>query len=115
MLIQERMKHTVISASGFSLTKRERYLLLRRHALHLKYEEAVTLYADTDMPLKAIAGKCGVPVGGLGSYLRRYWALMTLSLSLAAGCSPAGGNAPSAPAAETAAAEGGAETRSHRR
>ena len=78
MLIQERMKHTMISASGFSLTKRERYLLLRRHALHLKYEEAVTLYADTDMPLKAIAGKCGVPVGGLGSYLRRYWRELVL-------------------------------------
>ena len=78
MLIQERMKHTVISASGFSLTKRERYLLLRRHALHLKYEEAVTLYTDTDMPLKAIAGKCGVPVGGLGSYLRRYWRELVL-------------------------------------
>ena len=31
-----------------NLTGRERVALLRRHALHLKYSQAVEFYADTD-------------------------------------------------------------------
>ena len=61
-----------------TLTNREKSVLLRRHALHQKYEKAVTLYADTDMPLKAIAEKCEVSAGGLKSYLRRYWRELVL-------------------------------------
>ena len=60
------------------LSNREQSLLLRRHALRQKYEEAVALYADTDMPLKAIAEKCDVTAGGLKSYLRRYWRELVL-------------------------------------
>ena len=56
-----------------SLTKREKSVVQRRQALHKKYEEAVKLYAETDKPLKEIAEICNVSVGGLGSYLRRYW------------------------------------------
>lgn len=56
-----------------SLTKREKSVVQRRLALHKKYEEAVKLYAETDKPLKEIAEICNVSVGGLGSYLRRYW------------------------------------------
>lgn len=37
------------------LSGRERALILHRHALHCKYEKAVALYADTDMPMKDIA------------------------------------------------------------
>lgn len=47
--------------------------LKRRHILHCKYEEAVALYADTELSLREIAAKCQVSLGGLGSYLRRYW------------------------------------------
>lgn len=60
------------------LSGRERALILHRHALHCKYEKAVALYADTDMPMKDIAKECGVSVGGLGSYLRRYWRELVL-------------------------------------
>lgn len=48
------------------LTNRQKVVLLRRHALHCKYEKAVELYADTDMSLSAIAEECNVPVGGWG-------------------------------------------------
>lgn len=61
-----------------SLTNRQKVVLLRRHALHCKYEKAVELYADTDMSLSAIAEECNVPVGGLGNYLRRYWRELVL-------------------------------------
>ena len=61
-----------------TLTNREKSSILRRHALHQKYERAVRLYADTDMPLKAIAKKCDVSAGGLKSYLRRYWRELVL-------------------------------------
>ena len=37
------------------LSGRERALILHRHALHCKYEKAMALYADTDMPMKDIA------------------------------------------------------------
>lgn len=60
------------------LSGRERALILHRHALHCKYEKAVALYADTDMPMKDIAKECGVSVGGLGCYLRRYWRELVL-------------------------------------
>lgn len=60
------------------LTPRQRSALLRRHALHQKYDKAVALYAETDMPLKTIATECHVSAGGLGSYLRRYWRELVL-------------------------------------
>lgn len=60
------------------LTKREKALVLKRHALHSKYEKAVALYADTDRTMKDIAKACNVPLGGLGSYLRRYWRELVL-------------------------------------
>lgn len=60
------------------ISGRERVVLLRRHALHCKYEKAVSLYADTDLTMKDIASQCGVTTGGLGSYLRRYWRELVL-------------------------------------
>ena len=60
------------------LSGRERALILHRHALHSKYEKAVALYADTDMPMKDIAKECKVSIGGLGCYLRRYWRELVL-------------------------------------
>lgn len=63
---------------AISLTNRQKVVLLRRHALHCKYEKAVELYAETDMSLSAIAEECNVPVGGLGNYLRRYWRELVL-------------------------------------
>lgn len=60
------------------LSGRERALILHRHALHCKYEKAVALYADTDMTMKNIAKECKVSIGGLGSYLRRYWRELVL-------------------------------------
>lgn len=69
---------TLDSNDILRLSNREKSALLRRHALHRKYEEAVALYADTDMPLKAIAEKCGVTAGGLRSYLHRYWRELVL-------------------------------------
>lgn len=55
------------------LSKKEKAALKRRHVLHLKYEEAVAMYADTSCPLREIAVKCGVSANALGNYLRRYW------------------------------------------
>ena len=63
---------------GKTLSERDKALILKRHALHCKYEKAVAIYADTDMPMKDIAKECGVSVGGLGSYLRRYWRELVL-------------------------------------
>lgn len=65
-------------SSVTDLSPKERSRLLRRHALHCKYAKAVELYADTDMPLCKIAATCGVSVGGLGNYLRRYWRELVL-------------------------------------
>lgn len=65
-------------SKAFSLTNKEKERLLRRHALHCKYEKAVELYADTDRTLAAIAKACQVSVGGLGNYLRRYWRELVL-------------------------------------
>lgn len=65
-------------AESVPLTKRQKAGLLKRYALHCKYGEAVELYADTDKPLAAIAEICQVSVGGLGSYLRRYWRELVL-------------------------------------
>ena len=73
-----------------SLSARERARLLRRHALHCKYARAVELYADTDMALGKIAEECGVSVGGLGQYLRRYWRELVLRRN---GMSAGGGDA----------------------
>lgn len=63
---------------GKTLSERDKALILKRHALHCKYEKAVAIYADTDMPMKDIAKECRVSVGGLGSYLRRYWRELVL-------------------------------------
>ena len=63
---------------GKTLSERDKALILKRHALHCKYEKAVAIYADTDMPMKDIAKECGVTVGRLGSYLRRYWRELVL-------------------------------------
>lgn len=66
------------SIVSITLSNREKAALQHRYALHQKYEKAVTLYADTDMSLKAIAQECDVTVGGLGGYLRRYWRELVL-------------------------------------
>ena len=55
------------------LSNQEKIALQRRYVLHCKYEEAVEMYADSKLPLCKIAVKCNVSLGGLGSYLRRYW------------------------------------------
>lgn len=61
-----------------ALSSREKARLQQRHALHLKYERAVDLYAETDKSLKDIADECGVSCGALGNYLRRYWRELVL-------------------------------------
>lgn len=63
---------------GKTLSERDKALILKRHALHCKYEKAVAIYADTDMPMKDIADECGVSCGALGNYLRRYWRELVL-------------------------------------
>lgn len=63
---------------GKTLSERDKALILKRHALHCKYEKAVAIYADTDMPMKDIAKECGVSCGALGNYLRRYWRELVL-------------------------------------
>lgn len=55
------------------LSNKEKIALQRRYVLHCKYEEAVEMYADSKLPLCKIAVKCNVSLGGLESYLRRYW------------------------------------------
>lgn len=55
------------------LSNKEKIALQRRYVLHCKYEEAVEMYADSKLPLCKIAVKCNVSLGGLGSYLQRYW------------------------------------------
>lgn len=55
------------------LSNKEKIALQRRYVLHCKYEETVEMYADSKLPLCKIAVKCNVSLGGLGSYLRRYW------------------------------------------
>lgn len=63
---------------GKTLSERDKALILKRHALHLKYGKAVDLYAETDKSLKNIADECGVSCGALGNYLRRYWRELVL-------------------------------------
>ena len=46
------------------LPAKERALLKKRHALHCKYEKAVTLYADTTLSTRIIALRCGVTYSG---------------------------------------------------
>lgn len=55
------------------LSARERSRIRQRYALHSKYEAAVTLYAETETPLRAIASTCNVNERALGVYLHRYW------------------------------------------
>lgn len=65
-------------ADADRLSPRERVQLQRRCELHRKYAEAVSLYADTELPLKEIARQTEVSLGGLGSYLRRHWRELVL-------------------------------------
>lgn len=67
------MKSESVSRDLGRLSNKEIIALRRRHALHVKYEEAVALYAETELPLREIAERCNVSLGGLGNYLRRYW------------------------------------------
>ena len=67
-----------MSTGSTFVSGRQRASLLRRHALHCKYEKAVKLYADTDMSVKDIAIECGHTAGALGNYLRRYWRELVL-------------------------------------
>lgn len=73
------MDASLCSDTGaIAFTSRQKSALIRRHALHCKYEKAVTLYANTGMTLKAIARECNVSEGGLSNYLRRYWRELVL-------------------------------------
>lgn len=72
------MSTSFLASIDTQLTNREKSVLLRRWALHGKYEKAVDLYADTDMTLKEIANECNVSVGGLSRYLCRYWRELVL-------------------------------------
>lgn len=67
-----------LTEGALQLSAKEKSVLLRRHALHCKYEKAVGLYADTNRTVKDIAKECGVSAGGLGCYLRRYWRELVL-------------------------------------
>lgn len=63
-----------LSTSDFELlSAKERARIRRRHTLHLKYEEAVNLYADTRIPVRTIAKECGINECALRVYLQRYW------------------------------------------
>lgn len=53
------------------LTPKQKANLKRKEAVRSKYEEAVRLYAETDMTMDAIAKKCNFTVSALGAYLRR--------------------------------------------
>ena len=53
------------------LTPKQKANLKKRYDMHCKYEEAVRLYAETDMTMDAIARKCNFTVSALGAYLRR--------------------------------------------
>lgn len=53
------------------LTPKQKANLKRKDAIRSKYEEAVRLYAETDMTMDAIARKCNFTVSALGAYLRR--------------------------------------------
>lgn len=55
------------------LTSNESSVLARRHRLHLKYAEAVALYADSNIPVKVIADKLGLGRKALSAYLQRHW------------------------------------------
>ena len=61
-----------------SLTPKQKANLKKRYDMHCKYEEAVRLYAETDMTMDAIAKKCGFTVCALGAYLRRHWRELVL-------------------------------------
>ena len=67
------------SVSGsYRIDSRQRSALLRRHALHQKYDKAVALYAETDMPLKTIAMECHVSAEDSAVTCRRYWRELVL-------------------------------------
>ena len=55
------------------LSAKERARIRLRHALHRRYEAAVTLYAETEKPIRTIAEECGESESALRAYLRRYW------------------------------------------
>lgn len=60
------------------LTPKQKANLKRKDAIRGKYEEAVRLYAETDMTMDAIARKCNFTVSALGAYLRRNCRVLVL-------------------------------------
>lgn len=54
------------------VSEKEKFAQARRETALRKYEEAVALYATTDMPVRLIAKECHVPEGGLQVHLRRW-------------------------------------------
>lgn len=54
------------------LTGREKALLRKRYALHRKYSEALALYAETELTMKDIVRKTGVPAEGFRFYLHKW-------------------------------------------
>ncbi len=69
---------TFSDLEGDILSPKELAGIRKRCALHGKYEQAVSMYADTDMPVCRIAEECQVSVGGLKNYLCRYWRELVL-------------------------------------
>lgn len=69
--MQELSQTTYTDISQLSAKERARIRL--RHALHRRYEVAVTLYAETEKPIRTIAEECGESESALRAYLRRYW------------------------------------------
>lgn len=67
------IKGAVTDIDVREITAKERAALVRRHGLHQKYAEAVALYADSSLPVKTIAERCGVGRKALSAYLQRYW------------------------------------------
>lgn len=54
-----------------NLSGKERFAYEKREAALHKYEDAVRLYATTDMPVRLIAKECHVAESGLQAHLHR--------------------------------------------
>lgn len=61
-----------VTEGAEKVSGKEKFTQARREAALHKYEEAVALYATTDMPVRLIAKECHVPEGGLQVHLRRW-------------------------------------------
>lgn len=55
-----------------NLSGKERFAYEKREAALHKYEDAVRLYATTDMPVRLIAKECHVAESGLQAHLHRW-------------------------------------------